>query len=134
MEEIKLIVSRSATLDIYNMDEAGLFFRIEPNKTLVIFHLFGRKKQKERVILAFTSNANGRVQFPLLVINKYKKPKAYTRRSKVNSRNLGIMWESNPKAWMTTIVFENIILNFEGRIAGTGEDKIFLLVDNFSIG
>ena len=56
------------------MDETRLFYKLEPNRTLVIKRLSGKKKQKECIIVALTTNANGSNIFPPLVINQYLKP------------------------------------------------------------
>ncbi|CAB5352778.1 unnamed protein product [Rhizophagus irregularis] len=40
---------------IYNMDETGLFYRLEPDRTLATKRLHGRKKNKER--LSYRNNA-----------------------------------------------------------------------------
>ena len=34
--------------DVYNIDETGLFFRMEPDRTLASRRISGRKKNKER--------------------------------------------------------------------------------------
>src|SRR6185295_7915472 len=44
---------------IYNMDETGLFYRLEPDRTLATHRLFGRKKNKERLSIALCANADG---------------------------------------------------------------------------
>lgn len=102
MEQIKLICSRYQVSDIFNMDETGLFYRLEPNRTLATHRLSGRKKQKERLTIALTSNADGSIKLPPFVINKFVKPRAFSQRNIVNPQNLGILWAANKKAWMTT--------------------------------
>jgi hypothetical protein len=74
MEEIKTIVSEYNVSDVFNMDEIGLFYRLEPNRTLATKRLFGKKKQKERITVALTANADRSMILPPLVINQYLKP------------------------------------------------------------
>lgn len=51
------------------MDETGLFFRLEPNKSLTIHQFNGNKKNKEKITVALTSNMDGSMKLPLLIIN-----------------------------------------------------------------
>ena len=44
---------------IYNMDETGLFLRLEPNKTLATGPVSGTKMCKQRIAVALCSNADG---------------------------------------------------------------------------
>jgi hypothetical protein len=69
MEEIKTIISEYNISDIFNMDEIGIFYRLEPNCTLATKRLSGKKKQKERITVAFTANVDGSMILPPLVIN-----------------------------------------------------------------
>ena len=41
MENIKAIVSTYDIADVFNMDETGLFYRLEPNRTLATKRVFG---------------------------------------------------------------------------------------------
>ena len=131
MEEIKAIVSRSAICNIYNMDETGLFYRLEPKKTLATSRLSGRKKQKERISIVVTSNEDGSHKLPPFIVKMYKMPKAFSRRNISNPNNLGILWASNQKAWMATLLFEKLILDFEKRMGEMGNEKVLLMLDNF---
>ena len=88
--------------------------------------------QKERITIALTTNADGSTKLPPFVIHKYARPRAFTRRNISNPDNLGILWNSNSKAWMTTILFQKFLLDFERRMRLAGKDKVLLLVDNFS--
>ena len=44
MEDIKILISQYRNCDVFNMDEIGLFYRLEPNRTLATKRLFGKKK------------------------------------------------------------------------------------------
>ena len=82
--------------------------KLEPNH--------GKKLQKEWITVALTTNADGSTKLPPIVIQKYARPRAFTRRNISNPENLCILWNSNSKAWMTTILFEKFLLDFERRI------------------
>ena len=132
MEEIKTIVSKHDSDDVFNMDETGIFYKLEPNRTLATMRLSGKKKQKDRITVALTANATGTICLPPLIINQYLKPRAFTSRNIHNPENLGIKWAANKKAWMTTVIFEQFILDFERRMVLAQKEKVLLLLDNFS--
>ncbi|CAG8799405.1 722_t:CDS:2, partial [Cetraspora pellucida] len=44
---------------IYNMDETGLFFRLEPDRSLATQHLSGYKVDREYLSIALCTNADG---------------------------------------------------------------------------
>ena len=52
------------------MDETGLFFRLEPNKTLATGPVSGTKKCKQRISVALCANADGSDKLKPLVIGK----------------------------------------------------------------
>lgn len=45
MEDIKTLVSQYRSCDVFNMDETGLFYRLEPNRTLATKRLSGKKAE-----------------------------------------------------------------------------------------
>jgi hypothetical protein len=105
MEDIKAIVFEYNKDDVFNMDETGLFYRLQPNRTLATKMLSGNKKRKERITVALTLNATGTLYLPPLIINQYLKPWAFTSRNIQYPENLGIQWAANKKAWMTMEIF-----------------------------
>ena len=81
--------------DIFNMDETGLFYRMEPDKTL---HFKGQtcsggKQSKERITIAVTANMSGTEKLELLVIGKFGKPRCFK-----NVRCLPVDYHHNKKA------------------------------------
>ncbi|KAL3694087.1 hypothetical protein R1sor_007738 [Riccia sorocarpa] len=91
--------------------------------------LAGEKKDKEHITVALTSNMDGSIKFPPLVINKSKMPRAFSGRGIRNPGNLGIQWFYNKKAWMTGAVFETWLLSFDLHLANLGRKKVILLLD-----
>ena len=58
---------------IYNMDEAGLFWQMEPDRTLVTSlegEVRSTKKQKQRITLAVCSNLTGRDKVKMWTLGK----------------------------------------------------------------
>ena len=85
---------------------------LEPNHMLATKQLYGKKLQEEIITIALTINADGSTKLPPFAIHKYDFPRAFSRRNILNPDNVRI----NSKAWMTTILFEKFLLDFERRI------------------
>jgi len=58
-EEIKSITSQYQLSDIFNADETGLFWELEPSRVLSMGPVAGKKKSKERITVMLTCNADG---------------------------------------------------------------------------
>jgi hypothetical protein len=113
---------------IYNMDETGLFYRLEPDRTLATQRLSGRKKDKERLSIALCANSDGSHKLNPLIIGKYKKPRCFNN---INLNNLQMTYRSNPKAWMLTTIFQDWLQEFDREIAKKhGNQHVLLLLDN----
>ncbi|CAB5395243.1 unnamed protein product [Rhizophagus irregularis] len=98
---------------IYNMDETGLFYRLEPNRTLATQRLSGRKKCKERLSVALYSNADGSHKLKPLIIGKYANPRCFKN---INIRNLPMTYQNNSKAWMLTTLFQEWLQEFDYQL------------------
>ncbi|KAL3693992.1 hypothetical protein R1sor_007643 [Riccia sorocarpa] len=132
IEALKALISGYEPDDIFNMDETGLFWQLEPNRTLATRAVSGKKKSKNRFTVALTSNMTGTVKLPPFIIHKFSNPRAFARRNIRRPENLGIVWHSNSKAWMTMKLFEQYLLDFEKRLKESGRSKVLLLLDNFA--
>ena len=65
---------------IYNADEAGLYWKWLPTKTLAMSKeksTPGQKSSKERITVMCCGNASGTHKMKLLVIGKAKKPRSF---------------------------------------------------------
>ena len=126
MRAIQTLCGEYSEEDIYNMDETGLYWRRAISKGLTSRSQPGRKKSKERVSLAFCSNYTGSRRMPIWAIGKSARP--YALRG-VNLNALGIVWRSNTKAWMNTLIMVEWLIAFYAFI---GRDRsVLLLMDNF---
>lgn len=113
---------------IYNMDETGLFYRLEPDRSLATQRLSGRKKDKERLSVALCTNADGSHKLNPLIIGKFAKPRCFTH---VNLSNLPMTYRNNSKAWMLTTLFQDWLQEFDKEIARKyGNQRVLLLLDN----
>ncbi|XP_074359320.1 CENP-B homolog protein 2-like [Apium graveolens] len=110
--------------DIYNMDETGLFYRLEADHSLATKQLEGRKKDKERITVVVCCNGNGSDKVPLWIIGKYAHPRCFKN---VNINNLNCVYRFNKKAWMTGLLFQEFVTWFDSKM---NDRKVLLIVDN----
>ncbi|KAG7165927.1 Tigger transposable element-derived protein 1-like 22 [Homarus americanus] len=85
---------------VFNMDESGLFWKKLPSKSFVVKNasrIRGRKMQKERITVLFTTNASGTCKLKLSVIHTARKPHAY---KSMDMTKLNVHWLTARKAWM----------------------------------
>lgn len=112
--------------DIYNMDETGLFYRLQADNSLATKQLEGRKQNKERITMVVCTNGDGNDKFPLWVIGKYLNPRCFKH---INRDNLGCQYRANQKAWMTQTLFLEWLQAFDQHVK---DRKVLLLLDNCS--
>jgi hypothetical protein len=112
--------------DIYNMDETGLFFRLEPNKTLATGPVSGTKKCKQRISVALCANADGSDKLKPLVIGKAARPRCFPKTFNVQTV---VDYHYNQKAWMTAIIFQQFLEGFD-RLMRNKNRHVVLLLDN----
>jgi len=98
--EIHEELSAYALRDRYNMDETALFYSMPPQTTIARGPIEGHKKDKTRITLAFTCNADGTDRFKPLFIGRAAKPRCFNKKT---GRELGFLYFHNKKAWMTGI-------------------------------
>src|SRR5436190_3783859 len=105
------------------MDETGLFYNMAPDKTITQRQIEGSKKDKTRITIAFTCNANGSDQVEPLFIGHAGKPRCFMKKT---GADLGFFYLHNQKAWMTGAFFETYLRRFSIHI----KCKVLLLIDN----
>ncbi|KAG7155190.1 Tigger transposable element-derived protein 1-like 72 [Homarus americanus] len=85
---------------VFNMDESGLFWKKLPAKTFVVqsaSKVRGRKLQKERITVLYTTNASGTCKPKLSVIHTARKPHAYKN---VDMSKINVHWLTARMTWM----------------------------------
>lgn len=112
--------------EIYNADETGLFFNMMPNQTLKFKgeKCSGGKMNKTRITVLVTANMTGSAKEKLLVIGRSKNPHCFK-----SVRSLPVLYESNTKAWMTSLIWEKWLRQWDRQLKRQ-KKKILLLVDN----
>jgi hypothetical protein len=79
LSDLEQLIDTYDIMNVYNMDETGLFYRMMPNYTLLmpdedITTARGKKAQKERVTLTVCCNATGCHKISLQMIGKPQRP------------------------------------------------------------
>ena len=77
LTEIRAQLDQYNATDIYNMDETGLFYRLQADSSLSTHQLEGQKQSKERMTMTICSNADGSDKFPLWFIGKFLNPRCF---------------------------------------------------------
>lgn len=87
--------------DVFNLDETGLFWKLQPNKTMAFKgeRCTAGKKSKDRLTVVVGANTDGSEKLPLLVIGKSAKPRCF------KNAKVPVNYTANKKAWMTSKLF-----------------------------
>jgi hypothetical protein len=97
-----------------------------PSQTLSTKPVPGRKKDKTRITVLLGANATGTDKLKPWVIGNSKRPRPLSR---VNLEHLPVYYRGNPKAWMNSLVFEEVLREMDSHFR-MQDKKILLLVDN----
>ena len=99
---------------------------MSPSQTLSTKPVPGRKKDKTRITVLLGVNATGTDKLKPWVIGNAKRPRPL---SKVNLERLPVYYHENPKAWMNSIIFEEVLQEIDNYFRAQNK-KILLLMDN----
>ncbi|CAG8779254.1 2983_t:CDS:2, partial [Rhizophagus irregularis] len=97
-----------------------------PNQTLSSKPVLGQKKDKTRITVLLGTNAIGTDKLKPWVIGNSKRPRPLSR---VNFNHLPVHYRGNPKAWMNSEIFEEVLLDMD-RHFRLQNKRILLLIDN----
>ena len=95
-----------ASEDIFNCDETGLFWKMQPNYTIFNGHVARTKQSKDHVTVLLTCNATGSKKMCLLFIHKYENPKALKN---INKNILPVNYYWNSKSWMQVSIWNEYL-------------------------
>jgi len=111
--------------DILKVDETGLFYNLQPSKTLTYkddsHH--GGTKSKQRAIVLLGCNADGTKTLPPLVNGKYNKPYCYRIVKKLPTKHT-----ATSNSWTTSATFEEFLVQLDCQGAAK-KHKILLFMD-----
>ena len=127
-QQLRDLLGRYRLADVYNFDETGLFYRLEPNRTLATGPVHGTKKCKDRLTIGLCANADGSDKVVPFVIGKAARPRCFGRNFDVQTL---VTYRHNKKAWMTSDLFCDFLKQFDGRMRREDRD-VLLLLDNAS--
>jgi hypothetical protein len=88
----------------------------------------GMKGNKKRLTYAFTANADGSEKLPPFIIGKAARPRAFNKKT---GQQLGFYYRNNAKAWMTGILYQEFLRDWDSKLRAQGR-HILVLQDNFS--
>ncbi|XP_031277424.1 CENP-B homolog protein 2-like [Pistacia vera] len=123
LPSIRKELDKWAWKDIYNMDEIGLFYRMQADNSLATKQLEGRKQNKERITIVICCNGDGSDKLLLWVIGKFLNPRCFNN---VNHDNLNCKYRANSNAWMTSLFFMEWLKWFDSRL----DRNVLLILDN----
>ena len=126
LPELQSAIKQYSPKDVFNMDETGLFYCLTPDRTIATRQLEGMKKDKTRISIALCCNADGSEKLELLIIGHAAKPRAFNKKT---GKELGFYYRNNKKAWMTTLLFQEWLQDFDSRMRRQ-QRKVLLLLDN----
>ena len=102
-QQLKELTDGYKLSDIFNMDECGLFYAMAPDRTIAARQLEGTKKDKIRITVALTCNADGSEKLAPFFLGTAAKPRAFEHKS---AEQFGFYYRNNNKGWMTGVMFQ----------------------------
>ena len=125
--KLKELVRDYEPKDIFNADELGFFWRLQPNKTYLNRDEKCKlgKESKERITFLVCASMMGE-KYELVVIGKSESPRNINEINK-----LPLMYDFNKTAWMTADIFHKFLKNLNIEMIKQ-KRKILLFVDNCS--
>ena len=128
MQEIRDECRKHTADCIYNMDETGYYWKMQPDRSLSTFEESGKKKDKARITVNLTCNATGTDRLPLWYIGKAKCPNCFKAERLQGLESLSAVWRHNNTAWMNHHIMKEYLQWFDARMKA----HALLLMDNFS--
>jgi hypothetical protein len=83
------------------------------------------KYDKKRITIMMGANMSGIEKLKLFVVGKTKKPRCLN-----GIKSLPVDYRSNNKAWMTSSLFSEWLLNFDRKMKRENR-KVLLIIDNY---
>ena len=124
-DKLPKLIEGYNSVDIYNGDEFGLFWRLLPNRTYKVLNNKFKtgSKGKERVSVFVCANRTGTDKRKLLVIGKSQRPRCF------RNKKLPVIYRNNTNSWMTSELFIEYLMNFNNQMKSENR-KIALIIDN----
>ena len=125
---LQTLLQEYAPQDIYNCDETGLFFKMEPAKSYTFKgeDCHGGKRSKERITVLPCANMTGTDKLPLLIIGKFAKPRCFK-----GILRLPTEYRHQRRAWMNGDIFRDWLKKLDSRFH-LQKRKVAMILDNCS--
>ena len=126
-ERLPELLTGYSAKDIYNFDETGCFWKALPDKGFARRgeKCHGGKQKKHRMTVALFVNGEGGKETPIVVWQSCT-PRCFKG---INKASLPVKYFNQPKSWMTSKIFEEILAAFNRRMS-TQNRSVLLLLDN----
>jgi len=115
--------------DVYNCDETGLYWKLEPSKTLSRRPISGTKKPKDCITVLLTCNATGTSKLTPLFIHKYKNSRCLQN---IDKNNLPVYYYWNSSAWMQSTIFSHWLMKLNQDMRKLRRNILLLLDEEVS--
>ena len=129
IQNIREKLSKYSLNDCFNADEFGLNYNMAPTSTIGPGRIPGRKKKKERETVLGCCNGDGTEKIHLWFVGKSAQPRCFKGKQ---IEGAPFVYRSNAKAWMTTEIFWDWLLQFDNYIGRFQNRRVALLLDNAS--
>jgi hypothetical protein len=126
MKQVQSIFLKKLNYYLIFLFISGLYWDLEPSKTLAQGPLSGKKKSKKRVTLLLTCNATGTEKLKPLFIHTYENPRILRGKKK---EELPVNYYWNSTAWMQVTIWNDYLTKLDTRMR-LQHRNILLLVDN----
>ena len=126
MDNLRLECLNYHPRDIFNLDKTALFWKLQPDRSLVTKQTSGGKKSKDQITVTLCTNRDGLEKLYPWIIGQSKNPCCFKH---INHNNLQITYQNNKSKWMTGKIFKEWLHWFDNLMA---RRKVLLLLNNFS--
>lgn len=128
LERVQPVLAKYEERDVYNVDETGVFFKLLPERSLSLNgeKCHGGKRSKDRVTALVATNMDGSDKRKLTVIGKSQRPRCFK-----DMHRMPVEYRANTKAWLTTQLFEQWLIEFDKDMQKQGR-RVLLVLDNCS--
>lgn len=128
LNNFKTVLEHYRPEDVWNFDESGIFFNLQPDRTLNVkgSQCHGGTNSKQRLTAAFCCNSNGTEKLTPWVIGKYENPRCFKG---LDKSLLPCEYSHQKKAWVDGVSFRKWLLKFNSRMSAQNR-QVLLTIDN----
>jgi len=112
-KNLKAIIKQYQPEDVFNCDETGLYWKMEPTRGLSTGPISGTKQSKERITILLTCNIAGTEKLIPLFIHKYQNPRPLKG---INKNSLPVNYYWNSKTWMQVSIWNDYLKKLDRKM------------------